>query len=657
MLWRVPLILMTAAVLSGGSALAAAPGHDSLAAAREWLAAHPDDAETLRFLGRRLAAAERHAEAAGAFARAAALAPLDPDPVAHLAVLVRLGRMDEARALAEESEARQPARRAAPRGGALRLVARAMVAAGELGRARTLLDAALAQTPDDAALLVERARVESAAGRPVRAVAYLEEATRQAPADPAPLRELVRGLSAAGMPVRAVQAFGAAVKGGMAVDEGMLVAALDAMQAYGDHRAVVDLAERHAERFRKSAPLLRLTAVSLAALGAQERAAERLRQAVALAPPDAKVVALLEKDLPVPVSAAILKDLRRRFPWMPELFRSGGTPPRDQAWVWLREAEAMDRSLAAAHLARGVAEIPERRNGQRGRLLLRLAELEDTPEAALARLDRADALDAPRGDVLAARARVLAAAGRWDAAATVAWDWARTRPDDGAALDMLFTPEIAERVGWARVFAHLHDHVERDPEDPDRRLRALRRHVGTGGGAVLALAHAQALERLAGGDDPRHAEGRRLTDVLRRGLDGIGRLVDVDFDDARMVLDTPDGTVEARFHPVTGRLLRFAVGDRWIAARWSPDGLVLEALADWKGDAVTVTRRDGRLVAIEATGAGAFRAELGGDGNPTVVRLADGAADPAESYNAALALLSAWPRTGLAGARWLRIGG
>ncbi len=641
--------VLVLATLWGGGGHAAAPVPEGTPVAGDL--AVPGEAPRLRALARTLAAGERYAEAADAFARAGRLSAGDPDPdsdpdsdvVAHMAVLVRLGRMAEARAVAEDA-------RRAP---VLPQVARAMIEAGEFGRARSLLDTALAQTPDSRDLLTERARVEAAAGRPVRAVAYLEEAARQSPTDGGVIRALVQGLTAAGMPVRAVQAFEAAVAGGVGGDEALLAAVVEAMQAYGDHRAVLDLAEAHAGLVDQSAPLSRAVARSLAAIGARERAAERLRQALALAPPDAKTITLLDEVLPAAVSAPILEDLRRRFPSMPGLFHAGGTPPRDQAWVWLHEAAAMDRPRAAAHLSRGLDRVA---GIGKGRMLLRLAELEETPEAALAHIGQADTLGVALGDVLAARFRVLAAAGRWDAAAPVAWDWSRVRPDAAAALDALFVPEVAERIGWARVFAHLHDHVERAPEDPDRRLQALKRHMATGGSAVLALVHAQALERLAGGDDPRHAEGRRLGEELRRMLEQVGRLVDVDFEDARIVLDTGEGPLEARFHPVTGRLLRFAVGERWIAARWSPDGLTLEGLSDWRGNAVTAIRRDSRLAAIEAVGSGAFHAELGADGTPTAVTGAGTATDRADAYNAAIALLSAWPRTGLAGARWLSIG-
>lgn len=634
-------VLVLATLWGGASRAAVRAPEDATAGGGAAIA--PGEAARLRELGRTLADGERYAEAADAFARVGRLPAGDPDAVAHMAVLIRLGRMEEARAVAGGTT---PA-------AALAQVARAMIAAGEFGRARTLLDTALAQTSDAPALLTERARVEAAAGRPVRAVAYLEEAARRSPTDGAVVRALVRGLSAAGMPVRAVQAFEAAVTGGVGADEPLLVAAAEALQAYGDHRAVLDLAEAHAGLVDQSAPLSRAVAWSLGAIGARERAAERLRQALALAPPDAQAITLLDDVLPAAISAPILDDLRRRFPAMPGLFHAGGTPPRDQAWVWLREAAAMDRPRAAAHLSRGLGQVA---GIGEGRMRLRLAELEEAPEAALAHVARADALGVARGDVLAARFRVLAAAGRWDAAAPVAWDWSGVRPDAAAALDALFVPEVAERVGWARVFARLHDHVERDPEDPDRRLLALKRHMATGGSAVLALVHAQALERLAGGDDPRHAEGRRLGEQMRRALAEIGRLADVDFDGVRVVLDTDEGRLEARFHPVTGRLLRFAVGEQWIAARWSPDGLSLEGLSDWRGNAVTAIRRDGRLAVIEAVGRGAFRAELGADGTPTAVRGTGTAVDLADAYNAAIALLSAWPRTGLAGARWLRIG-
>ncbi|HSV27991.1 MAG TPA: hypothetical protein VLL76_00490 [Candidatus Omnitrophota bacterium] len=644
--------------VAGG--MAAGPGlaaGDRLAMAQDWLKTNPDDAHTLRFAAQQLLALERYAEAADLFARADGLDPGGADSVGRAAALIRLGRMEEAREVAEAPSLAIPGERG--RLAALRGVAKALVAAGEMGRARAVLDAAIAQSPREAGLLVERAALDAAAGRPLRAIPALERAVQLAPHDSTPQRTLVRAWLDAGQFKHAHAAAEAARKGSLALDEQIVVADLAALQGLGEQAKAVALGEDYLKQRPRSAPVMRALATSHAALGGKDRAADLLRQALRMAPPDDAAIALLRQIIPEPERGGLLTDLRRRYPAIPALWRDDVDPPGDLAWPWREEAArlAAEGKPAAARtqLTRALAAIPERMSGQRALVLLHLAELTDEPTQALSHLAAAEKLNVPLGEVLSRRAQILLRAGWWDEASAALWAWAGLRPDDADAVAALFRPEMADRLGWARAFAQLHDHVQRDPDSPDRRLMALEAHAGTGGSPLLALAHADALAKLVPAGDPRAAQGRLLRDRVTLGLDALGNLVEANAAEGRMVIDTAeDGRIVATFHPVTGRLVRFDRQGRWIAATWSPDGLDLERIADSDGNSLTLARKDGGIQAIEAKGAVNFKAEIGKDGSPVITTRGDSGA-AVEAYNAALALLTSWPRTGLAGARWLKV--
>ncbi|MGE5548364.1 MAG: hypothetical protein ACM33T_15780 [Solirubrobacterales bacterium] len=624
---------------------ALSPG-DHLATSRAWLESNAADGPGWRFAARQMAAVERFAEAADAFARADRLDPSGADPIARAAVLARLGRMDEARAVAAQAAS-------SPRD-TIRIVTRALVQAGELGRARTVVDTALARAPSDPMLLAERAAIEATAGRPVHAIAPLERAVAAAPKDAALRRALVRAWLGAGLPVRAYLAFEDARGAAILVDEGLLQAGIEALQAAGDHRAALALATDG--RRKPSAAILYAEAVSLAALGERAPAADRLRQALQHRPPDAQSVALLESLVPPGEAAAVLQGLRKRYPWVRAVWRGEAKPPPELAWGWLAQAADLPPADARSLLDHALVAIPERLAGQRAEVLVRAAELAPDPDTALARLKEAERLDVPLGDLSARRFAVLAAAGRWDAAAAAAWAWARFRPDDPPALDALFRPEIAGRLGWARVFAQLHDHVGRDPDDPARHLHAARL-AADAGAEILALVHVEEAERLLPEEAPLRMEARTLARRVEAALAALGHIGSLDAAGGHLVLRRPDGSeLSAEVDPVTGRLRRLDAGRNAITADWSADGLDLERLHGPHGAAITLKRRDGRLVAVDRTGRMPFRAEIGAAGLPTAITAPSGTDEAAmAAYAKTEALLAAWSRAGIVEAAGLRL--
>lgn len=632
---------LLAAALDVGGALE--PG-DRLAMGRRWLAGHPHDAAAWRFVGRRLMELERPDEAAQALAQAETLAPSSSSAVELAAALIRLGRMDEARKAAESG---QPDRRAA-----LRAVVRALVAAGELARARLALDGGLQEWPQDADLLADKGLLELAAGRPVRAIAPLQRALAGAgtplAAPDAARVALVRAWSAAGKPVRAFQAFTDLRPKGQPVNPIWLAAALDAAAAYGDHHAVDSLAEEYLDRVPDSPDILRRRAAAVAALGARMRAAEMWRRALRQAPPDEAGVAALSALSAEP--EADLAALRRDMPWFPAVWHTAAAPEPDVphlAWPVLDKAarleKAGDRAGALAALEAGLAAIPPLLEGQRALLLRQRARLEE-PGPALADLEAAQRLGLPRGEAAGARAALLLELGRPQDAAAEAWTAALARPDDLKTLEPLFQPAIAEVLGAPRLFGHLHDVVARNPFDLSRRLEGLRRHAGPGGSPLLALAHALALDRGAP-DDPRVAEGRALRDEVVGRLQALGRIEDIDVAAGRLVLERRDGVrVAVAVHPVTGRLLRYAEGPAWTAARWDDAGVRLLEMTDGAGNTLTLTWDAGRLAAMTQSGLASFHADFRPDGALERVEGPQGAAEATAAYNRAVLVVGRWVR-------------
>jgi|GEM_PF-5424685 len=488
--------------------------------------------------GYRLYAEERYAEAAEAFFREGG------DPVVHAAALIRTDRLAEARRLVDDPDPRLALLRAAA----------AFAAAGEIGRAGSLLDAGIARWPEDADLLARRGALEMQARRPLRALAYLARVVELVPADPGAGLALVRALSVAGMPVRVHQVIETMRAAGHGIGPELMDADLDALQTFGDHRGAVAAAESYLDRGGvATAAILTRLAISLEVVGSQARAAER-RQA-----------------------AEILRPVQ------------GAARPA----------------------------VSLQGDGQR-----------EIAEAAIERHD-------------------------WAAAAQASVRWAALRPDEPAAIDALLHPEIAARLGWGTAFAQVHRLVDRDPDDPDRRLRALQAHAGTCGSSVLALAHAHALIRSGEAGDSRVGVGRSLREAVQARLDLLGRVVELDMEQGHLRLAPPAGpAIDAAVHPVTGRLIHFAEGTDRMQAVWDGGGSHLLSLADSRGGVVRLSWRDGRLAVLRRDGRHAFAVELGSDGRP----LRTEGANAVAAFNATLQVLDAWQCADIPDARRLRLG-
>lgn len=256
----------------------------------------------------------------------------------------------------------------------------------------------------------------------------------------------------------------------------------------------------------------------------------------------------------------------------------------------------------------------------------------------------------PLGDQARRRAEDRLTAADWDGAAMAVVEWARLRPDDGAAATALLRPEIAARVGWASAFRHLGALVARDPEDPARHLLACDLHVEPPGNELLVLAHAHALDRLVEADDPRAVRGRARRQQALDRLARLGRIVDLDLAVPRVVVERPSGErLDISVDPLTGRVLRVAREGDWLAARW--DGAELAEISTSAGGRLRLEWRDGRLARMTREGRHPFRAELAVDGQ--LARLEPASA--AGAYEDARALVAAWPETNIGGAMWLRL--
>jgi tetratricopeptide (TPR) repeat protein len=257
------------------------------------------------------------------------------------------------------------------------------------------------------------------------------------------------------------------------------------------------------------------------------------------------------------------------------------------------------------------------------------------------------------GDRIREQARSAVDRADWPQAAVAAAEWARIRPDDAEAIAALLRPEIGERLGWGHVFAQVARLVERDPDDPDRRLLALQAHSGTGGSAVMALIHSHHLNRQGESGNASVATGQALREQVVARLALLGRITDLDLDQARLRLaPASSAPIEAKVHPRTGRMIHLLEGFDRLEAVWEDDGTRLTELSDSRGAHVRLTWIDGRLAAMSRTGKHPFTVELAADGRPT---RADGP-DVTDAFNATLDLVAAWQRADIADARRLRLG-
>ncbi len=268
----------------------ATPVVEQLSIGRAWLALHPRDSAAWAFTGRQLMTLERYDEAAQAFARADALYPFAADGHMRAVALIRLGRMEDARTLIQDTiahlvSAGEPARRRT-----LHELATALLDAGELGRARALL----ADTGADVRLLTDFGRLELASNRPAEAIGPLQRAVAL-PHAPAQARILlVRAWTAAGKPVRGWQSFKDLRGKAPLTDPAWAAAGIEALETLGDHANADELADEALSVNPNSPRLLHLRALTLAGLGAPSRAANWAAKAEAAAPPSPPAVAEAE---------------------------------------------------------------------------------------------------------------------------------------------------------------------------------------------------------------------------------------------------------------------------------------------------------------------------------------------------------------------------
>jgi len=653
---------VVAPALDAGGGLS--PG-DNLGLARWWLARHPDDFQAWRYAGRQLMALERFEQAAEAFGRADGIYPFAADGRERAAALIRLGRMDDARAVAESAAARLSPSEDDARRTTLRTVIHALLDAGELGRARAAVEGALLQWPQEPNLLLDRGRIELASGRPSHAIGPLQRALAQMPSLRDARLAVAEAWVAADKPVHAWEVYKDLSRGSKLADPAFVALAMRAAEGFGDYDAAEALGADFLDANPDSPRIQRALAHSVAGLGAKARAVDLMRKAFLSSPPDAgqmeqflqyavfaRPAAEIEADL-----AALRRDLPRvRAVWEASAKRrdpqdaAGRLALADQAlaasprlaWPYLDKADLLSPNAALALLDAGLAAIPARLEGQRAQLLRRRAELRGG-DAGLADLDEAGRLGLAEGDYQRLRAGLLAALGRPAEAAKAAWAWSLARPDDLDAVTALFGADAVSALGLPRLFGRIHDLVARNPYDSVRRLEAVRRHAGPGGSPILALSHALALDRGAP-DDPNVIQGHRLRRQVVAAVEKLGRVVDIDLAGHRLVLERADGIrIEAVFHPVSGRLLRYAQGAAWTAATWDATGTRLLELSDSAGNSLTLTWDGVGMAALAGQGDGDFRADLAADGSVRGIR-----SNRLAAYNEAARVIGQWVEGDLA---------
>jgi tetratricopeptide (TPR) repeat protein len=290
--------------------------------------------------------------------------------------------------------------------------------------------------------------------------------------------------------------------------------------------------------------------------------------------------------------------------------------------------EAVGSKTRAAE-RRKAAESLRPSRGQ-GRRALPLAG-DQSREAARAAIDRSD----------------------WSAAVSALGEWAAVRPDDPEMLAQLQRPEIAERLGWATVFAQINRMVERDPLDPSRRLLAVQAHARPPGSSILALIHAHGLSRSGEAGDPQVRAGQTLREAVQARLEQMGRVAELDIERSTIRILPPDGpALVVQVHPATGRMIRFAEGFDHIEATWDVTGTRLLSMIDSRGARVQLDWRDGRLAGLRREGRFPFSVQLASDGRPL---RAEGEA-VADIFNVTLEAIKLWQRADIAEARRVRLG-
>jgi len=405
--------------------------------------------------------------------------------------------------------------------------------AGEYGEQRQLLDESLPKFPDEIALHLAMAELESTSARPAKAAEQWREVLRLAPKHVLAWKGLIQAHRTADDPDGAVDLWRQARTTLPEVTPALVKESLEMLQARGKHAEALADGESALVRWPDSPVLLRTVASSQLRLGQIKAAREKLEHLIAVAGADKdsamRLLEIADKESAA-AGDALLTQLQVRYPHSAVLAdveetrlsarygtdRSAIRRATDAAiarapsnyWPYFYRAwEAMlakDAEGMHAVIARGLAAVPSDLPGRRMELIAMRAQMTlrmeidanrpsiEALDQAASDLNQAEALGVAASYVAKWRADLLRKRGDEEGSARQLVLLARLSPDNKDPIDGLIrsSNEYARKHVWSLL-----DHyVKRNPHAPDRLELALMIHALWGGSPVVALAHARALE-------------------------------------------------------------------------------------------------------------------------------------------------------------------
>jgi CHAT domain-containing protein/predicted Zn-dependent protease len=505
--------------------------HEALLAVEAWLAECPHDSRALRFKAQKLAALERWDEAAATYASAMVAYPFFFDTWRdYAATLLRLRREAEARQVLARLATRRSADAAAALPRTAEEMARALVAAGEKGKARQVLEAAIQRWPEHAELWAEYAAMELKSGRAAEALPFARRAVARQPNVLRHQLLVLEALQGAGPDhLQQAQTLLQDAEARFAQKhQAFYGRGSQLLAALGDSAARVALGERAVAAYPGSAWMIRELADALGQAGRTAEALERLRASFDLQPPSQwsvnKLREWVTKDAGTRKADDALALLRQRFPWVEALWeeavtRLQGPQLVDQQlalwlqasavnpgrrWPWRRAITLLSQNQSQRwQQAQDIAERALADVQQRGSAGDRVEAIFDRAVVTIIRL-RAEKLDRQRleetlhdleayrnsGGFLAAyhefRAEVLWALERKDDAAQALLAAVALRPDQRALVWDLVT-RYAPQLGSGKALAQAYRYLHRDPYDGERLALLIKFNVMWYGSPIRAL--------------------------------------------------------------------------------------------------------------------------------------------------------------------------
>jgi tetratricopeptide (TPR) repeat protein len=298
---------------------------EQLAAIDAFLKECPNDYRALRLRAEILSNHARHEEALDSYSKALAAFPFVENNWEDFArELARVGKKEELNKLVQQRAALFSKDDAAARPRMARLLVSAYFNAGEKGRARDTLDAALKQWPQDPELQDWYAALELEGNRAAAALPYARRAAELAPTNQEYTARLIEALRKSG---KVDEAYGCA----QAADARFL---RRSVTLYSDESDLLDAMGRHEERIRLldkamveypgAAWMMRAKAEALYKGGKAEEALAALKSAFRVAVPSEWSIARIREFSAASGgrdrAARELEMVREQFPWVEDLW-------------------------------------------------------------------------------------------------------------------------------------------------------------------------------------------------------------------------------------------------------------------------------------------------------------------------------------------------